>query len=281
MAIYRVQHNKNYTVINNTICKDNRISWKAKGIWLYAFSRPDDWKFHINDLIKQSTDGESSVTSGLKELETFGYLVRDQERDDDGQFGVANWTFYETPQAELKKCLPKGDFPPTVNPPPDNPPILSTEDNQIRKQQQEHVAVFSCLRDLGIEHYEKVWLCKNYDEQTIEHAIEYASKAPIRTTLIQTIKWACEKKPEIPSNKEEIAKQNKINQEIEKEKLVQENKEFLESEIKKSDTNLNLSVSGYAVIAKINSSCYAFNLLDKNFQNELKSYISNLRKANE
>ena len=69
MTIYRVQHQKNYTCVNNFICKDNRISWKAKGIWLYAFSRPDDWEFHLNDLINHSTDGRDSVRVGLKELE--------------------------------------------------------------------------------------------------------------------------------------------------------------------------------------------------------------------
>ncbi len=78
-----------------------------------------------------------------------------------------------------------------------------------KKQQQEHVAVFSCLSNLEIEHYEKVWLCKNYDEQTIEHAIEYASKVPIKTTLVQVIKWACEKKPELPLTKEEAESKNK------------------------------------------------------------------------
>lgn len=76
--ICRTIHNKNYTIVNNTICKDNRLSWKAKGIWLYAFSRPDDWTFHIEDLIKQSTDGKDAVRSGLQELQKCGYLKRER-----------------------------------------------------------------------------------------------------------------------------------------------------------------------------------------------------------
>lgn len=139
MTIFRVEHKKNYTVINNFICTDNRLSWKAKGIWLYAFSRPDDWEFHIDDLLKQSCDGRDSLRSGLNELEKFGYLVRIQKREN-GQFSNAEWIFLEMP-SELKKCLPLTENPSTVNQPTGNPitatpgdshsvektPILSTD----------------------------------------------------------------------------------------------------------------------------------------------------------
>ena len=129
MTIMRVQHNKNYTVINNTICKDKRLSWKAKGIWLYAFSRPDDWQFHVDDLINQTTDKRSAVNSGLRELEKAGYLRREQKRKVDGTMGNSEWCFHETP-VELKKCLPQVDFPSTDYPLTDNQPLLSTEANQ-------------------------------------------------------------------------------------------------------------------------------------------------------
>lgn len=125
MTIFRVEHRNNYTVVNNFICKDNRLSWKAKGIWLYAFSRPNDWEFNLTDLINQSTDGRESVSSGLKELEQAGYLQRQQKRED-GKFSKADWVFYETPQ-ELKKCLPNTENPFAVNPPSGNQPLLSTD----------------------------------------------------------------------------------------------------------------------------------------------------------
>lgn len=111
MTIYRVEHNKNYTIINNYIAKDKNLSWKAKGIWMYAFSRPDDWEFHLNDLLNQSTDGRESVRTGIKELEENGYLHRVQKRDK-GQFSNADLIFYETP---LKKSLPNSENPSTVN----------------------------------------------------------------------------------------------------------------------------------------------------------------------
>lgn len=134
MTIFRVKHDKNnpYTLINRHITEDNRISWKAKGIWLYAFSRPDDWSFNMTDLVKRSSDGRDSVSKGLRELEEAGYLERTQRRGPDGKLGNADWIFYETPR-EIQKMLPQTDFPHTVNPSTENPPLLSTESLPSKK----------------------------------------------------------------------------------------------------------------------------------------------------
>jgi hypothetical protein len=125
MSIYRVQHNKNYTVINNTICKDTRLSWKAKGIWLYAFSRPDDWQFNLQDLVNQSSNSRDSVRNGLLELENTGYLVRTQTREN-GKFGCSEWMFFEVPQ-DIKEMFTKTDFPDTVIANAEKPTLLSTD----------------------------------------------------------------------------------------------------------------------------------------------------------
>lgn len=126
MTIFRVQHNKNYTTINNTICKDKRLSWKAKGIWLYAFSRPDDWEFNMQDLVNQSTDKTDSVTTGIKELENAGYLRRTRKRNVDGTLGNAEWFFHETP-CEIKEIILKRENPNLDNPNLENPALLSTD----------------------------------------------------------------------------------------------------------------------------------------------------------
>lgn len=125
MAIFRAIHQKNYTVVNNTICTDNRLSWKAKGIWLYAFSRKDDWSFYLSDLVKQSIDGKDSVSAGLKELENCGYLKRSRVRDENGRLCEAEWFFHETPHTSTYE--PKQENPILDKPILDNPPLISTE----------------------------------------------------------------------------------------------------------------------------------------------------------
>lgn len=125
-SICRVVHNKNYTVVNNHICKDKTISYKAKGIWLYAFSRPDDWQFYLCDIINQSTDGRESVRSGIDELEKAGYLTREQLKGENGKFSSYIYTFYELP-SEIKISSPLSENPIAVDTTAENNPLSSTE----------------------------------------------------------------------------------------------------------------------------------------------------------
>lgn len=125
MAIFRVQHKKNYTTVNNFITKDSRLSYKAKGIWLYAFSRRDDWQFYSSDIEKHAKDGRDAVRSGLAELEQAGYLCRSQPKNTKGQYEETEWVFHEVPTTsdELKKKLPQTGFPSS-----DNRLLVSTDD---------------------------------------------------------------------------------------------------------------------------------------------------------
>lgn len=148
MTIFRVLHQNNYTVVNNFICTDKRLTYKAKGIWLYAFSRPDNWEFYLSDLINQSADGKSSVQSGLKELERFGYLERTLEKNMKGQF-ASEYLFYETPKIKEKIPEPKIRCGLSAA---DNQPLLSTEEEstkeEVRTVQENEMGVIS-KRDEG------------------------------------------------------------------------------------------------------------------------------------
>lgn len=143
MTIIRVQHNRNYTCVNNAIANDARLSWKARGIWFFAFTRMDDWKFYVSDLVKRATDGKDSVNAGLKELENAGYLKRSRYRNSDGTFDKeTEWIFYETPLTGGSEPKPENPLlddisrgKPSTNtfePKPDfpeleNPPLISTD----------------------------------------------------------------------------------------------------------------------------------------------------------
>jgi len=123
MTLFRAQHNTDYSVVRNDIIRDKRLSWKAKGIWLYAFSRKDDWTFYLKDIVNHSTDGRDSVRGGLAELEEFGYLTREQTREN-GKFADFTYVFHEI---SLKKCLPETENPTSVNPTSVNRPLLNTD----------------------------------------------------------------------------------------------------------------------------------------------------------
>jgi len=126
MTLVRANHDKSnpYVVINKSIVKNKTLSWKAKGLFLYAFSRPDDWTFNTEDLIANSQDGKDSVRAGLKESEREGYLERHQPRTSDGKMGPLEWVFHEKPRHKKAEnpIPPQAGFPAPVN-----PPLLSNE----------------------------------------------------------------------------------------------------------------------------------------------------------
>lgn len=208
-SLCRVIHNKNYTVVNNTICNEKGISFKAKGIWLYAFSRPDDWKFYLCDIVNQSTEGKDSVSAGLKELEKFGYLVKEKRTDERNRFIGWTYTFYETP-VEIQKKFPKREIPDVGKlRTRENPPLLSTESLLNTKKQQQApigakvcdavVAIYKCIEKIGLTEKEKKSLMK-YPEEEVKDAVAFATheSTKIKTSLIRTIIWALKEKPMIP-----------------------------------------------------------------------------------
>ena len=96
-GIIRVEKNRNFTVINNTALHDERLSWKALGLLIYLLSKPDDWRTSSEQLTQVHSDGRDTVRSGLKELETLGYLQRTRTRGVGGRW-VHETVIYETPR---------------------------------------------------------------------------------------------------------------------------------------------------------------------------------------
>lgn len=224
MTIFRVQHNRNYTTINNFIATDKRLSMKAKGIWMYAFSRPDDWEFHLNDIINQSTDGRDSIRAGLRELEECGYLQRNKLKDEKGQYSKAEWFFYETP-VEFKKIIPRTDFPLTENQEMENHPLLNTKRLSTEKKQQQakpkvhefppkktppSEAVVVSLDKLGLTSKEKLEITKKYSSKEIDIAVERVLAWTTRTdnlkALYHVLKNSATWKDE--AKQEEVEQQN-------------------------------------------------------------------------
>lgn len=65
-----------FTQVANSVLNDDRISFRAKGIYAYLYSKPDGWDFAVSRIAKDSSEGRVAVNNGLLELEEFGYLYR-------------------------------------------------------------------------------------------------------------------------------------------------------------------------------------------------------------
>lgn len=65
-----------FTQIKNEVLENKKLSLKAKGMFCYLYSKPEDWDFSTERIVKVSSDGSRSTIGAIKELEEAGYLTR-------------------------------------------------------------------------------------------------------------------------------------------------------------------------------------------------------------
>ena len=129
MAVFRVNKNKNYTVMSNYHLKDVNMSFKAKGLLSMMLSLPDDWDYSIKGIISISKENKTSIQSALKELEENKYLKRTKKQNEKGQFEYI-YDIYEKPWTE-KPCIENLV---TDNPCTENMPQINTNIQNTKKQ---------------------------------------------------------------------------------------------------------------------------------------------------
>lgn len=122
---------KGFTIIDNDVINDDRMHLKALGLFAYMWSKPDDWQFYVSEIASHFKDGESAVSSAMKELMTLGYLKRTQNRKD-GRFSNYDYVLRELPRRENQGSAPKGDFTKPEKPipkktKPENQGLLNTD----------------------------------------------------------------------------------------------------------------------------------------------------------
>lgn len=127
MARIKKLRQKNFTIVDNTVIDDTEISWKAKGVFLYLWSKSDEWQFYEVEVAKHAKDGRDSLRSALKELETKGYLRRTRNRNDKGQVTTSDWILSEKPM--LKKATQE-------NPIQENDTLPSTDSTKYLLNQE-------------------------------------------------------------------------------------------------------------------------------------------------
>ena len=87
-----------FTILRNVVLRDERLSFRARGILACVLSRPDDWRTTSETLAKQSggREGRDAIRTALKELEKAGYLRRYKINDKvTGQITTVTYIFDE------------------------------------------------------------------------------------------------------------------------------------------------------------------------------------------
>jgi hypothetical protein len=84
--IFRIPKVGNFTMIDNALLQDARLSWEARGLHAYLLSKPDTWDVRMRDLVQNGPAGMQKLRRMLKELVRAGYMIRERVKLPDGTF---------------------------------------------------------------------------------------------------------------------------------------------------------------------------------------------------
>lgn len=128
MAIIRQKRKKRFSIIDNRVIEDKRLTWGARGLLEYMLSKPDDWKFYMSELITHSdNEGRDKTYGYLKELKKYGYVIRKQGRNSKGKFEAQDLIVTDTPALPPHTDSPDTGKPDTGRPDTVNPTLLNTD----------------------------------------------------------------------------------------------------------------------------------------------------------
>lgn len=165
MPLIRGHHSfdDQFAQIPNAWLRDSRLSLKAIGLLAQIMTHVPGWNMSINSLAARNNVGKDQIRTAIAELEEFGYLTREQSREE-GKFAETIW-----------KTSDPSDKPLSDNPTTENPTIKNTipKEDQIKNNER------------TISEFERFW--EIYPKKTDKGAARRAFTTAIRKADVELI----------------------------------------------------------------------------------------------
>ena len=94
---------KNFTIIPNQLILDNTISDRARFIFVYMASKPDNWDFYIGFMCKELRLSEDTVRKYINELCEKGWIIKCEQKNISGRFGAVSYILNSEPKFKSGK----------------------------------------------------------------------------------------------------------------------------------------------------------------------------------
>ena len=163
MPLIRGHHtfDDQFAQIPNAWLRDARLSLKAIGLLGQIMTHSPGWNMSINSLATRNNVGREQIRTAIGELEEFGYLTREQSRED-GRFAETIW-----------RTSDPTDIPLSENPTSENPTIKNTipKEEQIKNNER----IYSDSIEIYFQHFWSLYP-KKTDKGAARRAFRKAAK---------------------------------------------------------------------------------------------------------
>lgn len=97
---------KNFTEIRNSVARDARLSYRARGVLVRLLSNADGFRMTAEDLAREGREGRTSVLAALRELRGAGYVQVRRGQNAKGQWQTETVVFDAPQKTEVRKPYP-------------------------------------------------------------------------------------------------------------------------------------------------------------------------------
>lgn len=145
-AIRRGPRPQRFDILDQRVVRDQRLSYRARGVLVRLLSNADDYSMSAVDLAREGKEGRASILSALKELRLAGYVITKHCQDERGRWRTES-VVCDVPQPVVpeKKRPPKSGNRTSVSQTPENRmPVTSTLTEQEGEQPKKNNNSVGC-----------------------------------------------------------------------------------------------------------------------------------------
>lgn len=156
----------NFTVVYNELFQRSDVSARAKGIYAYIMTLPDNWKIYKSELYEHFSEGRDSIDKAFKELEKLGYITKERAKNKDGKFDGWNYEIFESLDDTDSLKNRKSEMPKSVN-----PQLLSTDSSP--STENVYIPVLEKWNSLGIINHDSLVVKSKWQKKHTEQVKLY------------------------------------------------------------------------------------------------------------